>query len=225
MRKRRPLADEEVDLSDEWDSLSQEVLDAATQKVAEGTPGQAAPVEAAADEEENFFEIEEPAASETQNAVTAKLYSRLKCTQQRRKRRKMQEAAPAASEAAERHSSRRRGAGEACRRSASAEVAPKPEPAAEPVRRAKRAPPEAAPAAQSRKPKPTTNLISSWYPRAEIPKNRCAAAPPRAPKTPMTSDQFLSDLAAELGTETEPQHVSRADILEIPAAIPAIRTR
>lgn len=200
-----PAADDEVDLSDEWDSLSQEVLDAAAKKVAESSGAAAAPVGAAAEEEENFFEIEEPAASESLNAAVAEL-------QPAEPQPAAQEhaAAPVASEAAEEtflfdDAAQAKPVEEV----QVAESHSKPEPAAEPVTASQSAaPPEAAPVAQEPEAEAGDDFDFELVPAGGDSEEPLAAAPPPAPKKPMTSDQFLSDLAAELGTDAEPHHVA-----------------
>ncbi len=175
-----PAAEEEVDLSDEWESLSQEVVDAASKTAAK-------PADATAEE---FFEIEEPVASDAQDVVTAEVPAEI-------------HAEPVASEAAD----------ETLLFEDEAQVAP-----------AEAAPPAAVVAEHVPEPEPapaSANAEAAAEPAAVEPVTEAAdefefelvpaggdseEPAAAAPKSPMTSDQFLSELSAELGTDGEPSH-------------------
>ena len=199
------LAEEEVDLSDEWESISQEAIDAAAKTVAAPPAAHVAPVEATP-EDEAFFEIEEPAASEARALFRLRL---------RWKRKRRFRSTPSVSEAipsrgrrrnctfrrrspcdAGRSRSRSRAGsdcraccGRAVRTIAASEAAP--EAAAEPVE------------------EPVDEFEFDLVPAGS---DLDAPIAP-APKSPMTADQFLSDLSAELGADSEPASAHRFDFM------------
>ena len=182
-----PAAEEEVDLSDEWESLSQEAVDAASKPAA--TPAEA----------EEFFEIEEPVSSEAQSAMTPESPAEVHATPEQ-----MPSAAePVATEAAEEtllfeDEVQATPAEAAPPAAVEAEHKAEAEPAREPE--------VAHTAADAAPPEPVTEGADEFefelVPADGDSKEPAAAAP----KSPMTSDQFLSDLAAELGTDGEPAH-------------------
>src|SRR5271156_790030 len=206
------LLEEEVDLSDEWESLSQDAIDAAAKAVA-GAPAaptaQAAPVGETA-EDEAFFEIEEPAAGEIPGIVAAVAPLEVHA------------AAPEVHETPAIVGAVPVEAAEETvlfdeEAPASAEVAQVVE---------EQSQPEIAAAAEA--------LVAS-EPAVEEPVAETAdefefdlvpagsdldepVAP--APKSPMTSDQFLSDLSAELGADPEPVPASAAPRSPAPASVP-----
>ena len=193
--------EEEVDLSDEWESISQEAIDAATKTVAAAPAAHTAHVKGTA-EDEAFFEIEEPAASETQSVLAAET--------------------PA-------HAS----ASEAPETPAVADLvaADVPEDAMLFEEEAPIAPVEAIQAAEAESQPEHEQPAATEIP---VVAREVAAAEPvveladefefdlvpagsdldeplvAAPKSPMTADQFLSDLSAELGADPEPVPASAA---------------
>lgn len=185
-----PAAEEEVDLSDEWESLSQEAVESASKAAA--TPAEAAT--------EEFFEIEEPAPSEALGAVTVEVPAEVHA---------MPEQAPSATEPVASETAEETLLFEDEVQATPAEAAPPP--AVEAERKAEaepaREPEIAEAAAEAVPPEPVTEAADEFefelVPADGDSKEPAAAAP----KSPMTSDQFLSDLAAELGTDGEPGHV------------------
>ncbi len=182
-----PAAEEEVDLSDEWESLSQEAVDAASKPAA--TPAEA----------EEFFEIEEPVSSEAQSAMTPESPAEVHATPEQ----VPSAAEPVATEAAEEtllfeDEVQATPAEAAPPAAVEAEHKAEAEPAREPE--------VAHTAADAAPPEPVTEGADEFefelVPADGDSKEPAAAAP----KSPMTSDQFLSDLAAELGTDGEPAH-------------------
>ena len=204
-------AEEEVDLSDEWESISQEAIDAATKTVAAPPAAHTAHVEETA-EDEAFFEIEEPAASETQSVVAAETPAHA--------------AAPEAQETP-----------------AVADVVATdvPEDAMLFEEEAPAAPVEAVQAAKAesqpehQRPAAVEESVVASEVAAEEPVVELAdefefdlvpagsdldepVAP--APKSPMTADQFLSDLSAELGADPEPASAAPRSPAAAPPSTP-----
>ena len=184
-----PAAEEEVDLSDEWESLSQEAVEASSKSAA--TPAEAAT--------EEFFEIEEPVSSEALGAITAEVPAEVHATP---------EQTPSATEPAASESEEETLLFEDEVQATPAEAAPpaaveaEHKAAAEPARE----PEIVEAAAEAAPPEPVTHAADEFefelVPADGDSKEPAAAAP----KSPMTSDQFLTDLAAELGTDGEPAH-------------------
>ncbi len=198
-----PLEEEEVDLSEEWESLSQEAIDAAAKAVA-GAPAapaaQGAPVGETA-EDEAFFEIEEPAANEVPGVVAAEAHAEVHAAPpQVHETPAVAEAVPV--EAAEETVLFGEEAPAAPVEAAQvAEVDSQPEVAAAE---------EAVVASEAAVEEPVAETADEFefdlVPAGSDLDEPVAAAP----KSPMTSDQFLSDLSAELGADPEPVPASAA---------------
>jgi pilus assembly protein FimV len=197
------LLEEEVDLSDEWESISQEAIDAAAKTVATvpaAPVAQAAPVVETA-ENEAFFEIEEPAAGETLSVIAAATPVEAHA------------AAPVVPEIASIADAVPADAAEetilfdeetpaapveavqAAEVESQVEVAAAEEPVV-----------ASAAAAEEPVAEPADEFEFDLVPAGSDLDEPVAAAP----KSPMTSDQFLSDLTAELGADPEPVPASAA---------------
>ncbi len=184
-----PAAEEEVDLSDEWESLSQEAVEASSKSAA--TPAEAAT--------EEFFEIEEPVSSEALGAITAEVPAEVHATP---------EQTPSATEPAASESEEETLLFEDEVQATPAEAAPpaaveaEHKAEAEPVRE-----PEIVEAAAEAAPTEPVTEAADEFEFELVPADGDSKEPAAAaPKSPMTSDQFLTDLAAELGTDGEPAH-------------------
>ncbi len=192
------LAEEEVDLSDEWESISQEAIDAAAKTVAAPPAAHVAPVEATA-EDEAFFEIEEPAASEAAAAVSTEAPVEAQAAVPQVP--SVSETIPV--EAAEEtvlFDEEVPATLEETVHAAAPEATPEPVAAEEPVVAS-----EAAPEAPS---EPVEEPVDEFE-FDLVPAGSDLDAPiAPAAKSPMTADQFLSDLSAELGTDSEPATAS-----------------
>jgi pilus assembly protein FimV len=202
------LLEEEVDLSEEWESISQEAIDAAAKAVA-GTPAapaapaaQSAPVVGETAEDEAFFEIEEPAPGEIPGIVAAVAPLEVHATAPKaHETPAVTEAVPV--EAAEETVLFAEEAPQL------AEVGSQPEVAA-----AEEAVPASEPAMQEPVAETADEFEFDLVPAGSESDEPVAPAP----KSPMTSDQFLSDLSAELGADPEPVPASAAP--RSPAAAP-----
>jgi pilus assembly protein FimV len=180
---------EEVDLSDEWESLSQDAIKAATRGV-ETPASDAAPVEVAPDDE-GFFEIEEPAEGEIAGAASAEVAA-------------TQEAAPAVPEVAGPVS-------DAAEEAISLEEAAAALPAEAIHAQESKVAPEPEPALASEAPQEQPVETADEFEFELVPAGEDSEEPsPQAVKSPMTADQFLSDLASELGSNGEPEHLPAA---------------
>jgi len=196
------LAEEEVDLSDEWESISQEAIDAAAKTVAPPPAAHVAPVEATP-EDEAFFEIEEPAAGEVTGVVSAEAPMEAQAAVPQSP--SVSEAIPV--EAAEEtvlFDEEVPATLEEAVHAAAPEATAEPVAAEEPVVLSEAAS-EAAPEA----PVEPIEEPADEFEFDLVPAGSDSDAPiPPAPKSPMTADQFLSDLSAELGADSEPAPAS-----------------
>jgi tetratricopeptide (TPR) repeat protein len=205
------LLDEEVDLSDEWESLSQDAIDAAAKAVA-GTPAapatQAAPAGETA-EDEAFFEIEEPAAGEVPGVVAADAHAEVHpAAPQIHETPAVADAVPV--EAAEEtilFEEEAPAASVEPAHVAAVESQPK-------VAAAQEAVVASEPAVEEPVAETADEFEFDLVPAGSDSDEPVAAVP----KSPMTSDQFLSDLSAELGADPEPVPASAAP--RAPASAP-----
>jgi pilus assembly protein FimV len=206
--------EEEVDLSEEWESLSQDAIDAAAKAVA-GAPAapaaaQAAPVAETA-EDEAFFEIEEPAPGEIPGIVAADAPLEVRAAAP-----KVHET-PAVAEAVPIEA-------------AEETVLFAEETPAAPVETAQVKGVESQPEVAAAEAAVVASEPAVEEPVAEtadefefdlVPAGSDLDEPVAAvPKSPMTSDQFLSDLTAELGADPEPVPASAAPRSPAPASAP-----
>jgi tetratricopeptide (TPR) repeat protein len=203
--------EEEVDLSEEWESLSQEAIEAAAKAVA-GAPAapaeaQAAPVAETA-EDEAFFEIEEPAPGEIPGIVAADAPLEVHAAApQVHETPAVAEAVPV--------------------KAADETVLFGEEAPAAPVEATQLAGVESQPQIAAADEAVVASEPTVAEPVAEtadefefdlVPAGSELDEPvAAAPKSPMTSDQFLSDLTAELGADPEPVPASAAPRSPAPA--------
>jgi pilus assembly protein FimV len=196
------LSEEEVDLSDEWESISQEAIDAAAKTVAAPPVAHVAPVEATP-EDEAFFEIEEPTAGDVAGVVSAEAPMEAQAAVPQSP--SVSEAIPV--EAAEEtvlFDEEVPATLEEAVHAAAPEATAEPVAAEEPVVLSEAAS-EAAPEA----PVEPIEEPADEFEFDLVPAGSDSDAPiPPAPKSPMTADQFLSDLSAELGADSEPAPAS-----------------
>jgi len=167
----------------------------------------AEPAEAAAEE---FFEIEEPAASEAQGAGTAEVPAEALATP---------EQTPAATEPVASETGEETLLFEDELQATPAEATLSAAVEAEHKAEAEPAPePEIAEAAAEAAPPVAVTEPADEFEFELVPAGGDSEEPAAAaPKSPMTSDQFLSELSAELGTDSEPAH-PRAPVSPAPHA-------